>query len=669
VRFRGAFLLRFTFQSNLARSEKYRADIDGLRALAVVPVILFHARVPGFSGGFVGVDIFYVVSGYLITALIEKEIEQGRFSFVMFYERRIRRIFPALFGTVSFCILAAAVILAPRDFRNFGKSLVAMTCFASNILFNRDSKVGYFGGTSESEVLLHTWSLAVEEQFYVFFPMTLLLLTRWAKKRRIEGLAFICVLSFAASIWMTIGRPIGAFYFLWPRAWELLVGSLLAMGAVPALESKVLRELLGLLGLGLIGWAVFSYSDETTFPGLGAVPPCLGACLIVYAGEHGPSRLKSALSFGPLVFVGITSYSLYLWHWPLFVFSRRFAAGELTAAQTALVIAAAFFLAFFSFEFIERPFRGRNSPITRRQVFALGFAVSAACALLGLGIYLDQGCAWRFGRATRELLRANTERRQDFEQNCGNWKTEVHSVNDIRFCDLGPASAKEIMFWGDSHVQQLYPVMKDLIDNGDLKGRGATFAVADGCPPTEHMNAVRKGYHCDSFAHFALVRARDPDIESVFIAFSTWWQTYDFLCPSVDGRCTSRISPEAARQMVLQEISEEIRALRTAGKRVILSLPFPVYNKTIPDLEIRNAIFGGLGLAGVARDRDLASYTDQMALVATHAGAEIFDPRKSLCGAAGCLTEVDGVSIYTDNNHIAASQIGIFRDALKQLFP
>ncbi len=630
-------------------------------------MLFYHAKVAGFSGGFVGVDIFYVISGYLITSLITKDIGLGRFSIVSFYERRIRRIFPALFAVLFFSTLAASALFVPKDLFAFGKSLVAMTLFASNLFFKRATGVdGYFGRDAESQALLHTWSLSVEEQFYLFFPAALLLLTRWAKRRTAHVLFLVVFVSFLASIWMTQHTPLTAFYTLIPRAWELLTGSLLAMKAAPPLNQRVLRETVGLAGLGLIAWGVCVLTADATFPGLNALPPCLGAWLLIYAGENGPSWVRTILSFPPLVFIGVISYSLYLWHWPIIVFSRSFAAEDLNGAATLAVILASLVMAAISFEFIEAPFRGSDSRITRPQVFSLGLAASVLSASLGLAIYWHQGFPGRYDGPTRQLIAKNLARKEDFEEVCGNWNREVNSIADITGCKIGPDSPRKIMFWGDSHVQQLYPLIKKLHANGELHERGIVLAIANGCPPAEHMNTIGKGYHCDSFARFAMQRV-EQDIDTVFMAFNTWWSVHGVICSSVDGRCVEKLTPEETCRAFLKELSEHLHELRMRGKRVIVSLPFPMFDKSIPDLEIRNAVFGGFGLTGTATDITLPSLRDQVASIAKMAGADTFDPRESLCYQGKCITQVNGVSVYKDNNHIAASQIGILESNLRRV--
>jgi peptidoglycan/LPS O-acetylase OafA/YrhL len=654
------------FQSKLARSDKYRPEIDGLRALAVLSVLLFHTKVAGFSGGFVGVDIFYVISGYLITSIIAKDVALGKFSFVSFYDRRMRRIFPALFAVLVFTVLAGSVLLAPQDFWDFGKSLIATTLFVSNVFFKKDGgRDGYFDRTSESHALLHTWSLSVEEQFYLFFPISLVLLARWGKRRTIECLWLAAIISFLINVWATHYRPLSAFYIFVPRAWELLIGCLLAMKAVPPLKRRLSREIAGLGGLGLIAWAVGVFTSNTIFPGLRALVPCLGAWLVIYAGENGASSVGTVLSFRPLVFIGVISYSLYLWHWPILVFGKYFSAGNLTGVETAIAVILSLVMAFVSFEFIESPFRGKDSPISRRQIFSFGVAASVLSLAVGLTIYSRHGLPGRYNDLTKQLVQENTGRKSDYQEVCTNWKNEIKGLADINFCTLGSSSSKKIVFWGDSHIQQLYPLVRRIHDRGGLRDHGVVFAVANGCPPTEHLNYA--GFHCNSFTHFAMMRAEEEDVDTVFIGFSSFWSIEGGLCPSVDDRCLGKISNEETRQRLFQELSDHIHELKLRGKRVILSLPFPLFDKSIPDLEIRNAVLRRFGLAGVATEISLPGVRDQLAAVAESMDAEVFDPRKSLCPNRNCITEVDGISIYKDDNHITASQIGILEGNMEQI--
>lgn len=656
------------FKPNIAHSGDYRPDIDGLRAIAVLSVLFFHANVPGFSGGYVGVDIFFVISGYLISSLILKAENGSGFSFLDFYERRVRRIFPALFAVLFACVLTSAVLFAPEDFEQFGKSIVATTLFGSNFYFVLTAHAdGYFNSASDSQPLLHTWSLSVEEQFYLFFPAILIVIVRLARQNARFYLLAITLLSFLINVWTTKHRPILAFYILLPRAWELLVGALLAMKALPPLKSRALREAAELAGLGLIAYAVAVFTKETPFPGLAAAFPCLGAALILYAGEDGPSTLKLCLALPPVVFVGLISYSLYLWHWPLLAFTRYFMAGELNASITAMVLLASVCLAFLSYEFVELPIRNRRLAITRHRLFALGAAVSLVTIAFGIVAWAGKGLPQRYDARTLEIVTSNTERKSDFQEVCGNWKKQINSVDDISFCNLGPADSKKILFLGDSHVQQLYPLLKKFYGAASSPSRGAILAITNGCVPVEHFNYTGKGYYCDDFATYAMIRAEQPDIDTVFIGFNTWWASHpDSVCEAVNGRCIQTLSIEDARRRVFGQLSEQMRQLKANGKRVILTLPFPMYDKLIPQLEIRNAVFGRLGLAGTPTDMTLPVVRDEMVAIAKNSGAEIFDPRASLCDAHGCATELNGISIYKDDNHLVASRIEILESNLKQ---
>ncbi len=662
--------MRVSFESIASRSAKYRPDVDGLRAVAVLAVLFFHTGFAPFRGGFVGVDIFYVISGYLITSILSKDLSEGRFSLIAFYERRMRRIFPALFTVLFFCTVAAAVLLDPREMTAFGKSLVATTFFFSNFYFWHSAQpLGYFDNSVSSQPLLHTWSLAVEEQFYLFFPVTLFFLYRWAKGRVNAWLIFLAAASFALNIWATEHKPVVAFYWIMPRAWELLAGALLAMKAVPPIRHRIVSEITGLLGLAMIACALSFPIKAASFPGYIVLLPCVGAWLVIYAGDAGPCFARSLLSFPPLVFIGVISYSLYLWHWPIIVFSGHLPINLPANAKIPFVLISSVALAFISFEYIERPFRGASSPFSRKQIFALGFAVSIATVSFGFAAYLSHGLPERYDPQTRQIVAINLQRMKDWDrepESCTNWRTEVHSLADIHFCGVGSQSPQKIMFWGDSHVGQFFPLIEALYADGELQGRGVVMANASGCLPDEQLNNAAEGYHCDAFSKFALQRAEKEDIDTVFIGFSAWTTLRDhFACVASGGRCVMMLSRDEFRQHFLADLSDEIRTLRHFGKNVIVSLPFPIYDKRIPELEISNAVFGRFGLLETTGDYTSPQFREEVKAIATNAGAEIFDPRLSLCRGQDCLYQVGGISIYMDDNHIAGSQVGILRSNLK----
>ena len=344
---------------------KYRAELDGLRALAVVPVILFHAGFELFSGGFVGVDVFFVISGYLITTILIEDIENKRFSIVNFYERRARRILPALFFVMLVCIPFAWMWMLPNQMKDFSQSLVAVSLFASNILFWRES--GYFAAAAEEKPLLHTWSLAVEEQYYVLFPIFLILAWRFGKNRVFWMIIVMAAISILLSEWGWRNKAIANFYLAPTRAWELFAGSIAAF--IVQKQGVKKNDLLALVGLAAIIFSIFFYDETTPFPSVYALVPVLGVVLLVlYADEE--TIAAKLLSTKDFVRIGLISYSAYLWHQPLFSFARVKGPNAPSTALIALLMVASFLLAYLSWKYIETPFRNK-AHISRKKIFLI----------------------------------------------------------------------------------------------------------------------------------------------------------------------------------------------------------------------------------------------------------------------------------------------------------
>ena len=386
---------------------KYRPDIDGLRAVGVLSVVAFHIDASRVSGGFVGVDVFFVISGYLISAIVFLEIAAGKFSVLSFYERRIRRIFPALFCMLIVFSAAASFYLLPIELVDYGKSLLAATTSVANFYFWQHS--GYFDAPT-SNPLLHTWSLAVEEQFYILFPICLLIVRRYFPTRLRLGVVILFFLSLAASALTVAFSPTTAFYMPYTRAWELLLGTMLSLGMFPRLANAVLRNLATLAGISLIFFSVFKYTDKMLFPGLAALIPCVGSMLIIGAGEFGPTLVGRLLSWRPMVFVGLISYSLYIWHWPIILMR---AAGLYVTLNDILPnswaarlpgfrfdilmeIVGSFVLGTLSWRFVEQPFRSRPPRVTRKTLFALSGATVAALSAFSTTVIGARGFPGRF---------------------------------------------------------------------------------------------------------------------------------------------------------------------------------------------------------------------------------------------------------------------------------
>lgn len=436
---------------------KYRPEIDGLRAVAVLPVIAYHAGLPGFSGGFVGVDVFFVISGYLITGILAGDLAAGRFSVARFYERRARRILPALFVVLALSAVAAQLLLMPPAFRDFSASVFAVVLFLSNMLFI--SEVDYFAPAAENTPLLHTWSLAVEEQFYILFPLILWLLWRIGRGRALAwGVLAVTLASLVFSEWAWRSNPAASFYFLPSRAWELGAGALCAL--VPLRPRAGARQVLGLAGLAAIAVAVGFYDRSVPFPSLWALLPVGGAVALILAEGGAAGRL---LSLRPMVAIGLISYSAYLWHYPLFVFVRLAWGGDPGVLAMSGLGLLSLGLAALSWRYVERPFRGGGALPRRRQVFfasALGIALFAGFGLWGYGTD-GRAAMWLAGATPEErqtyalFAPAHAVRRFSDDGDCRFNQRRVTDEARARLADCAARFGPGLAIIGDSHAIDL----------------------------------------------------------------------------------------------------------------------------------------------------------------------------------------------------------------------
>lgn len=378
---------------------QYRPEIDGLRTVAVLPVILFHAGVTQMSGGYVGVDVFFVISGFLITGILARELDAGHFSLLGFYERRARRILPALFLVLLATAIAGAFVMLPYELATLGRGIVAVLLFVSNVLFWRES--GYFAAASELNPLLHTWSLAVEEQYYILFPLLLWACWRWFPRGVIPLVILASLGSLILAEYLSARMPSANFYLLPTRAWELLAGSLTALYLLRRNTPQGwLAEILGLAGIAAIVFAILVYDAATPFPSLWAVVPVLGTVAVILAASPA-TVVGKLLGTAPFVGIGLISYSAYLWHQPLFAFARLLHPDQHPSQSVMLALAgAALVLAWLSWRFIERPFRQKGS-FSRKRIFALSGLSSAALAGIGTFAILSNGAPQRFPEGQR----------------------------------------------------------------------------------------------------------------------------------------------------------------------------------------------------------------------------------------------------------------------------
>ena len=364
---------------------KYRKEIDGLRAFAVLPVILAHAKFEFFGGGYIGVDIFFVISGFLISSIIYSEVREGRFSIVRFYERRARRIIPALILIILVSLVPAHFLMLPDPYENFGQSIVATLLFSNNILLTLTS--GYWEIASDFKPLLHTWSLGVEEQFYIFYPLIVMLVLKFSRRAFPSLLLIGVLISLSLSIWLTPRYPNASFYLLHTRAWELLLGALAAHYLSQHKPAE--DEALSLLGFAAIIVSVIGFPENIPYPYFYAVLPCVGTALILIYGRSG-TMVARLLSWKIFVGIGLVSYSAYLWHQPVFAFARTVSIKEPPASLYGVLSGVTMVLAYLSWRYVEQPFRNRST-LSRGQILFFSATSSAMLVCVGFSIYCFNG--------------------------------------------------------------------------------------------------------------------------------------------------------------------------------------------------------------------------------------------------------------------------------------
>lgn len=436
----------------------YRREIDGLRALAVVPVVLFHAGSPIPGGGYVGVDVFFVISGYLITSIILADLKCGRFSILNFYERRARRILPALFVLVLVCFPVAWLCLLPDDMQDFTQSLAAVSLFISNLLFLQES--GYFDAAAELKPLLHTWSLAVEEQYYLIFPAVLVLVWRLQRKWVFPLLASIAASSLLLAQWASHNHPEAAFYLLPTRAWELMAGGLAALHHSrhpKAHPRRNFREVGSGLGILLILYAMTAYDRRLPFPNFALLPVC-GAVLVILLADK-DTLVGKFLGLRIMVGIGLVSYSAYLWHHPLFAFARHASTPEPGAALVSLLAAASFGVAYLSWRFIETPFRSRVQ-FSRRQILLYSIVGSFCILWIGLAGHFSGGFIGRFDKQMEgsfghlDFYRHIETRFPDCEP--ASIASKALTWDRYLRCKQSRQGKPQVVLLGDSHAEHLF---------------------------------------------------------------------------------------------------------------------------------------------------------------------------------------------------------------------
>lgn len=568
----------------------YRPDIDGLRALAVFAVIFNHAGFPMFSGGFAGVDVFFVISGFLITRILADEIGEGRFSLLRFYERRVRRIAPALILVMAVSIPFAWFTMLPEEFRDFGQSLVAVNLFVSNLFFLGES--GYFDGAAEYKPFLHTWSLAVEEQFYVLFPLILFAVWRYARRYMITVFASLALISLIWAEYNWRHDPDATFYLLTSRAWELLAGSLLALTlrhripegqprlsqAVRILSLAPVKQGLSGLGLIMIIAPVLMIEHFIPWPGLLTLIPVMGAVMVIAFSGQG-TLSYAVLSHPVMVGIGLISYSAYLWHQPVFVFARLLSPDGVSPAGYIALIILSLGLAYLTWRFVERPFRtGRL--ISLKPVF-IGAGVSAAVLIaFGLSLHITHGVPQRLSTEER-MISAGNEYTSPYGKDCLN---RIPTSFDS-YCQFGDISGRTVAVVGDSMSTEVSWKLAEHLSDQPIGMQQFTWT---GCPPFAGLIRRDDPEPCAQFH----AKARDYILSSetidTVVIISNW--TDYFSCPQARQCYTSNDRPELVRgrreaeraAAIAQVMDREVDAYLKAGKTIILVYPIPQMSHHVP---------------------------------------------------------------------------------------
>lgn len=614
---------------------KYRPDIDGLRAIAVLSVVFYHAGIKIFSGGFVGVDVFFVISGFLITKLIIQEVYSGQFSLTNFYERRIRRIFPALFMTIVLTTAIGTYLFDSNVFFEFSKSLLAMTFFTSNILFW--TEIGYFDAPSYLKPLLHTWSLAVEEQFYIFFPLLILIIFRFFKNKLKLTLIITAILSFIISVYFVQKEPSTAFYLAPLRAWELLIGSLLTVNIIPAKIKPEYHNLLGIAGITMILFSVFTYTDNTTFPGISAALPVFGAALIIYSGIEGNTFTTQFLGAQPFTFIGQISYSLYLLHWPMIVFGRYYLIRKATPADITTWLLVILLLSTLSWKFAENPFRSKAF-LNKITIFKLAGINMLLVTLVGIFIYFNDGLPGRFKEQTLNAVNIS-----DPGTKWGKCERKFDNTSDlINLCHIGANTGKvNFLVWGDSHAEAIAPSI-----NKSAKEQmvGGLIVFNYGCPPLLGINLLNMDYCYGHNMEILGYINNHPDIKTIVLIAR--WAVY---------------TNKDINNVLLFDrgLNNTVNELTKLNRDIVIVTQVPEIGYYVPSaysIAVRTNRDLNKILAPTLQEYQLRNNSVLNTIYSIeqqHENLYIVDMAKALC-TDKCLVTLDNVPLYRDDNHLSS---------------
>jgi peptidoglycan/LPS O-acetylase OafA/YrhL len=629
---------------------KYRPDIDGLRAIAVGSVLAYHAFPSLLPGGFIGVDIFFVISGFLITTILLQSLAAGDFSYRDFYARRIRRIFPALVLVLLATLTFGWYVLLPGEFSQLGKQTTGGAAFFANLVFLGEA--GYFDATAETKPLLHLWSLGIEEQFYIFWPLLLGLAwrRRWPMLRVTLAVA---VISFLVNVLTVQPHRAAAFYSPLSRAWELMAGGLLAAMRLQAASNGSAqprpwtKHVQSVVGMGLIVLGLFMTRSTKAFPGWWALLPVLGAVSCIAAGPNGVLN-RYLLSNRVMVWIGLISYPLYLWHWPLLSYARIVAGGEPPLQVRVVLVVAAVVLAWATYRFLERFVKLHLSQGMLRGLAGGGAALALAGALVFLGMPPP--------RNDSQALQAVADATREDNYYGGFEETALGG----QFVYRTGSGRHNVLLIGDSHVEQYAPRALELVRTQPGKARTVYFATKGSCPPVPGLfSSADTG--CEERRQAVLDLALKPDIDSVVIG-GCWSCYFTGAGPTVnyfldDRKAVHPFLNGDGIELSLKSLGEVLKRL-SAHKTVYLVLGNPVGMDFDPLKQIQGSRLGGMTAAGgqlkAPMPQDQAVLNARLKQVAEANGARVIEPFASLCADGQCIRSMpdDGSPAYKDIGHL-----------------
>lgn len=649
--------------------EFYRKDIDGLRAIAILAVVAYHVGIPGVPGGFVGVDVFFVLSGYLITSLLVAEAARhGTVSLPAFYARRIRRLFPALFVVVCVTTALGALALLPvfDQQQDLSRSAIATALYVSNFYFWLHSP-GYFDESASLKPLLHTWSLSVEEQFYMVWPLMVMTIVWIAQRRRMDFrrvllfliLTILCT-SLAWCIWSTWHTPTAAFYLLPSRAWELATGATLAL-LLPRVRHQAPRlgGMCSAIGVLAILIAVATLSEAMAFPGHLAALPVFGTALVVAGGNlSAQNPVQRFLSTRPMVLVGLLSYSWYLWHWPILALTRAYTLNEINLSRDLACGAVSLLLAYGSYRLVENPIRiGRPGPFRRTETtLAVGIMISLAMCLPAGAL----GAWAKFvgsRRAEFKPLIAAANDHPPLRSTC-HQSPPFEGLADARKCTSGDSTRPTaLVLWGDSHADHLSPLMQafaSVSPSTPVLVRSFT-----GCPPMKQLNVARSAQAdaCDQFNAAVLEEIAHLQGEGLrgVILSGRWLRSFG--APTLDAvpRQMDVVSRSGVTRPGMDSLAATVHSLTSLGLRVLVVAPIPEMRYDVPRcLARRSPNACSVERSAVDRQRaEVMRFLVDMTL--REPNMRVVDFVEALCDSEECFSQKKDQILFLDDNHLTAS--------------